>query len=152
MNGINEKLEELERKFQELELKLGDPQVISNPAELQRLAKEHSELSKIVEKYRQYKETLKRLEEAMSLFDEEDEELRELAKERSGPLEAGGRKPREGAGPSSIAQGPNDDRSVIVEIRAGAGGEEAALFAADLYRMYVRYAERKGRGGVGKSS
>lgn len=144
MNGINEKLEELERKFQELELKLGDPQVISNPAELQRLAKEHSELSKIVEKYRQYKETLKRLEEAMSFFDEEDEELRELAKEEVAHLRQAAENLEKELALLLLPKDPNDDRSVIVEIRAGAGGEEAALFAADLYRMYVRYAERKG--------
>jgi len=144
MNDINEKLDELEKKYQELELKLSDPGVISNPAELQRLAKEHSDLSKIVEKYRQYKETLKRLEEAMSLFNEEDEELKELAKEEVVHLKQAAEILEKELALLLLPKDPNDDRSVIVEIRAGAGGEEAALFAADLYRMYVRYAERKG--------
>jgi len=144
MNDINEKLDELEKKYQELELKLSDPGVISNPAELQRLAKEHSDLSKIVEKYRQYKETLKRLEEAMSLFNEEDEELKELAKEEVVHLKQAAEILEKELALLLLPRDPNDDRSVIVEIRAGAGGEEAALFAADLYRMYVRYAERKG--------
>ncbi|NLI42443.1 MAG: peptide chain release factor 1, partial [Synergistaceae bacterium] len=140
----NEKLDELEKKFKDLELKLSDPEVISNPAELQRLAKEHAELSKIVEKYREYKEVLRRMEDAMSLCDDDDEELRELAKEEVAQLKQVLETLEEELAFLLLPKDPDDDKSVIVEIRAGAGGEEAALFAADLYRMYVRYAERKG--------
>ena len=144
MENINEKLDELEKKFKDLELKLSDPEVISNPAELQRLAKEHAELSKIVEKYREYKEVLRRMEDAMSLCDDDDEELRELAKEEVAQLKQVLETLEEELAFLLLPKDPDDDKSVIVEIRAGAGGEEAALFAADLYRMYVRYAERKG--------
>jgi len=144
MEKINEKLDELERKFKDLELKLSDPGVISNPHELQRLAKEHAELSKIVEKYREYKDVLRRLEDAMSLCDEDDEELKELAKEEVAQLKQVLEKLEDELAILLLPKDPDDDKSVIVEIRAGAGGEEAALFAADLYRMYVRYAERKG--------
>ncbi|HOM97707.1 MAG TPA: peptide chain release factor 1 [Acetomicrobium sp.] len=125
-------------------MKLSDPEVISNPAELQRLAKEHAELSKIVEKYREYKEVLRRMEDAMSLCDDDDEELRELAKEEVAQLKQVLETLEEELAFLLLPKDPDDDKSVIVEIRAGAGGEEAALFAADLYRMYVRYAERKG--------
>lgn len=144
MENINEKLDELEKKFKDLELKLSDPEVISNPAELQRLAKEHAELSKIVEKYREYKEVLRRMEDAMSLCDDDDEELRELAKEEVAQLKQVLETLEEELAFLLLPKDPDDDKSVIAEIRAGAGGEEAALFAADLYRMYVRYAERKG--------
>ena len=144
MENIGEKLDELEKKFKDLELKLSDPEVISNPAELQRLAKEHAELSKIVEKYREYKEVLRRMEDAMSLCDDDDEELRELAKEEVAQLKQVLETLEEELAFLLLPKDPDDDKSVIVEIRAGAGGEEAALFAADLYRMYVRYAERKG--------
>ena len=144
MENIGEKLDELEKKFKDLELKLSDPEVISNPAELQRLAKEHAELSKIVEKYREYKEVLRQMEDAMSLCDEDDEELRELAKEEVAQLKQVLETLEEELAFLLLPKDPDDDKSVIVEIRAGAGGEEAALFAADLYRMYVRYAERKG--------
>ena len=144
MENIGVKLDELEKKFKDLELKLSDPEVISNPAELQRLAKEHAELSKIVEKYREYKEVLRRMEDAMSLCDDDDEELRELAKEEVAQLKQVLEKLEDELAILLLPKDPDDDKSVIVEIRAGAGGEEAALFAADLYRMYVRYAERKG--------
>ncbi len=144
MENIGVKLDELEKKFKDLELKLSDPEVISNPAELQRLAKEHAELSKIVEKYREYKEVLRQMEDAMSLCDEDDEELRELAKEEVAQLKQVLETLEEELAFLLLPKDPDDDKSVIVEIRAGAGGEEAALFAADLYRMYVRYAERKG--------
>lgn len=144
MENIGVKLDELEKKFKDLELKLSDPKVISNPAELQRLAKEHAELSKIVEKYREYKEVLRQMEDAMSLCDEDDEELRELAKEEVAQLKQALETLEEELAFLLLPKDPDDDKSVIVEIRAGAGGEEAALFAADLYRMYVRYAERKG--------
>ncbi|HOB10082.1 MAG TPA: peptide chain release factor 1 [Acetomicrobium sp.] len=144
MENIGVKLDELEKKFKDLELKLSDPEVISNPAELQRLAKEHAELSKIVEKYREYKEVLRRMEDAMSLCDDDDEELRELAKEEVAQLKQVLETLEEELAFLLLPKDPDDDKSVIVEIRAGAGGEEAALFAADLYRMYVRYAERKG--------
>ncbi len=143
MDNLNEKLDDLERKYQELETKLSDPDVISNPAVLQRLAKEHSEISKVVEKYREYRQAQKRLEEALALTEEDDEDLRELAREEANQLKDIVEELEKELALLLLPKDPNDERSVIVEIRAGAGGEEAALFAADLYRMYVRYAERK---------
>ena len=146
MENINEKLDELEKKFKDLELKLSDPEVISNPAELQRLAKEHAELSKIVEKYREYKEVLRRMEDAMSLCDDDDEELRELAKEEVAQLKQVLETLEEELAFLLLPKDPDDDKSVIVEIRAGAGGEEAALLPLTFIECtYVTLSVRAGR-------
>lgn len=138
-----DKLELTENRFEEINLKLSDPAVISNQEEYRKLMKEHSELEEIVAKYREYKKVNKDISDAMELLegkldkdfremvqmelDEAKEKLEQITKELKILL---------------LPKDPNDDRSVIVEIRGGAGGEEAALFAGDLFRMYSRYAER----------
>jgi len=140
-----EKLEALEARYNALTHRLSDPEVISNHAEYQKLAKSHSELSEVVAVYRRYKKVGEELAQAKQLLGEElDAEFRALVEEeRRGLLEEQARLERE-LKRLLIPKDPNDDKNVIVEIRAGTGGEEAALFAADLFRMYTRYAERMG--------
>jgi peptide chain release factor 1 len=123
---------------------MADPEVVSDPDRLAELAREHAELEELVTLYRQYRQARTELEQAKSLLDDSDPELRELAeaevarlREHLDDLEAQLRQ-------LLLPRDPRDQRDVIVEIRAGTGGEEAGLFAGDLYRMYTRYAERRG--------
>ena len=139
-----EKLEGIENRYEEIAQRMADPEVVSDPDRLAELAREHAELEEIVTLYRQYRQAKTELEQAESLLDDSDPELRELAeaevarlREHLDGLEAQLRQ-------LLLPRDPRDQRDVIVEIRAGAGGEEAGLFAADLYRMYTRYAERRG--------
>ncbi len=139
------KLEAIEEKFEELSSKLSDPGIVSDPKNYAKLAKEHSELTEIVEAFREYKNTLKQIKENKELLEEEeDEEIRELAKEELKSLEKRLEELEEKLPLLLLPKDPNDEKNIILEIRAGAGGEEAALFAADLLRMYQRYAERQG--------
>lgn len=140
-----DKLKVLEDKFIDLEKKVADPDIIADQSQWQKYIKEHAELQPIVEKYREYRAVVEQLEESKEILQEEsDDELRELAKMeiseaegKIGPLE-------EELKVLLLPKDPNDDKNVIVEIRGGAGGDEAALFAGDLFRMYSRYAERRG--------
>ena len=139
------KLETLEKNFEEISLKLSDPSIISNPETYTKLAKEHAELLEIVETFREYKKVLQQIKENKQIIEEDsDEELIELAKEELKELEMRLKKLEEKLPILLLPKDPNDEKNVILEIRAGAGGEEAALFAADLLRMYQRYAERHG--------
>lgn len=138
-----DKLEVADNRYEEINLKLSDPQVIADQDEYRRLMKEFSELGEIVEKYREYKKVKADITESRELLDSTlDKDFRELvqaefdeAKEKLEGIEKELKL-------LLIPKDPNDSRSVIVEIRGGAGGEEAALFAADLFRMYTRYGER----------
>ncbi|MEG1311693.1 MAG: peptide chain release factor 1 [Romboutsia sp.] len=138
------KLEVLEDKYKELNEKISDPEIINDQKTWQKLMKEHSDLEPIVLKYREYTEVLNCIKESKEILQEEsDEELRDLAKmelsemeEKVEPLEAELKI-------LLLPKDPNDDKNVIVEVRGGAGGDEAALFAGDLFRMYSRYAERR---------
>jgi bacterial peptide chain release factor 1 (bRF-1) len=139
-----EKLEGIENRYEEIAQRMADPEVVSDPERLAELAREHAELEELVTLYRQYRQARTELEQAESLLDDSDPELRELAeaevarlREHLDDLEAQLRQ-------LLLPRDPRDQRDVIVEIRAGTGGEEAGLFAADLYRMYTRYAERRG--------
>ncbi len=139
-----EKLEGIENRYEEIAQRMADPEVVSDPDRLAELAREHAELEEIVTLYRQYRQARTELEQAESLLEDSDPELRELAeaevarlREHLDDLEAQLRQ-------LLLPRDPRDQRDVIVEIRAGTGGEEAGLFAADLYRMYTRYAERRG--------
>ncbi len=140
-----EKLQELERKYEEVSAKLADPSVLSDLPAYQQLARAHAELSSIVETFRRYRKLLLDIEKTRALFDEEGGgELRELAEaELKGLMER-----REALEQELklllLPKDPNDEKGIILEIRAGAGGEEAALFAAELARMYSRYAESQG--------
>ena len=138
-----DKLDIADNRFEELNLKLSDPEVIADQDEYRRLMKEFSELGEIVEKYREYKKVKSDVTEARELLDGTlDKDFRELVQmeyeESREKLESIEKELKQ----LLIPKDPNDNRSVIVEIRGGAGGEEAALFAADLYRMYTRYGER----------
>ena len=135
-----DKLEEVEKRYEELTIKISDPEVIADNREWQKLMKEHSDMTPIVEKFREYKKTLNNLEEAKAML--EDKELKELAEMEM--LEAKEKLPQieEELKILLIPKDPNDDKSVICEIRGGAGGDEAALFAGTLFRMYSMYAER----------
>ncbi len=140
---FSSKLDQIVISFQELEAKMGDPAVASDPKVLHKLAKEHSDLSQIVRTYREYKKIKNLIDEAMELLSSGDREMIELAHEEIAEKEPLLQKYGEELQLLLIPKDPNDDKSVIVEIRGGAGGEEAALFAANLFRMYGRFAERQ---------
>ncbi|HSE93895.1 MAG TPA: peptide chain release factor 1 [Methylomirabilota bacterium] len=139
-----DKLRQIEERSEELARALADPKIYGNQAEFARLRKEHAETQEIVERFREYREVLKRLGEARHILEEGgDRELLELAQAESDELTA-----RQAALETAlkrllVPRDPNDDKNVFVEIRGGAGGDEAALFAADLARMYTKYAERQ---------
>ncbi len=139
-----DKLTILEEKYQDLEIKIADPEIISNQTEWQKLMKEHAELAPIIVKFREYKTVLAALEEAKEILqNESDEDYRELAKAEIKENEAVKQEIEDDLKLLLLPKDPNDDKNVIVEIRAGAGGDEAGLFAAELMRLYMRYAERQ---------
>jgi len=138
-----DKLDDILARFQEIEQELMNPDVVADQNRFRTLRKEHSDLSDIVEKYKEYKAVQKNIEESLKILEEEsDEELRELAKEELSASKQNIVKIEEELKILLLPKDPNDEKNVIVEIRQGAGGDEAALFAAELYRMYVMYAER----------
>lgn len=138
-----EKLEEVEQKYNSLEAVLGDPGVAACPAEYQKYAKEHSAIGKLVETYRRYKNVKEGIAENSELMHDSDEEIRELAREEVQKLKNELESLEHELKVLLVPKDPNDERNTILEIRAGTGGEEAALFVADLFRMYTRFAERK---------
>ncbi|MCD6320006.1 MAG: peptide chain release factor 1 [Candidatus Desulfofervidaceae bacterium] len=139
-----QKLDEVEGRFVELEQALSDPAVLSNQEQYRRYVKEHAELSKIVHAYREYKKLDEELEENKELLRDKDEEIRALAKAEIAELKEKLAQKEEELRILLLPKDPNDERNVILEIRAGTGGEEAALFAADLFKMYTKYAESRG--------
>jgi peptide chain release factor 1 len=142
---LEDKLNEVERSYRDLEERLSDPGVASNPLEVSKLAKRYAELGHMVSKYREYKGVVSKLRQAREILESEsDEEMRQLAHEELRALEPQLEELEAQIKLLLLPKDPNDNRNVIVEIRAGAGGEEASLFAAVLFRMYMRYAERKG--------
>ena len=138
------KLEVLEDKYKELTEKISDPEIINDQKTWQKYMKEHSDLEPIVMKYREYKEVLNSIQESKEILQEEsDEDLRELAKMELSEKEDMVEPLESELKILLLPKDPNDEKNVIVEIRGGAGGDEAALFAGDLFRMYSRYAERR---------
>ncbi|HSE82946.1 MAG TPA: peptide chain release factor 1 [Thermodesulfobacteriota bacterium] len=137
---ILKRLQEVENRYQNIEKILSDPSI--NPSDIHRYSKEHSEISEVVEVYREYKKVLTEIEENTLLL--KDEELGKLAKEEILILEDKQAELEERLRFLLLPKDPNDEKNVLLEIRAGTGGEEAALFSADLFRMYTRYAERNG--------
>ncbi len=132
-------------KFEELTAKLADPEVISDPDKIAKIGRERAEMEDLYEASKKYLELYNELTEAKQMLDEEtNEEMREFLKSEIDRLEEELEKQEEEVKFLIIGKDPNDERNVIVEIRAGAGGEEASLFAADLFRMYSRFAERNG--------
>ena len=137
-----DKLENTVDRFEMILQELNDPDVVNNQERFRKLMKEQTELSPIVEKYKEYKAAKQTIEDSLSMLDEEsDEEMRELAKEELNEAKAAQETLEQELKILLLPKDPNDDKNVIVEIRAGAGGDEAALFAAEIYRMYVHYAE-----------
>jgi peptide chain release factor 1 len=141
-----EKLAEIETKHDELTAQLGDPGVLADQALYQKTAKARAELSEVVEKYREWKSIRKGLEETKSLLAETsaDAEMKALAEEELADLEKRQAKVEEELRVLLLPKDPNDEKNVVLEIRAGTGGDEATLFAQEIFRMYNRYAESQG--------
>ena len=139
-----DKLEDLVARLDELQNELSDPNVASNAERFKRLMKEQANLAPIVEKYQEYKEAKQTIEDSLMMLDEEnDDEMREMLKEELNAAKEQVATCENELKILLLPKDPNDERNVIVEIRAGAGGDEAALFAAELYRMYTHYAESR---------
>lgn len=140
-----DKLEDLLRHYEELMNTLSEPDVANDSNRFRKLMKEQSDLQPIVDAYKEYKECKQNIDDSLAILDEEsDEEMRELAKEELNDSKSRLGELEQKLKILLLPKDPNDDKNVIVEIRAGAGGEEAALFAAEIYRMYVHYAESRG--------
>lgn len=140
-----DKLSSLEERYEELGNLIGDPEVIADLGRWQQYVKAHAELTNVVSVYREYKKAVKEIQEAKTILNEEsDADLREMAQAELDELAERKAALEQRLKVLLLPKDPNDDKNVIVEIRAGTGGEEAALFAADLLRMYSRYAEREG--------
>ena len=132
------------RRYQELERLLSDPEVMSSHHKFKEYAQEHSRLQDVVAWYSELQRVQQEMVEAKAMFQEDDRELRQLAQSELSSLQSREEELLQQLRQALLPKDPNDERNVIVEIRAGAGGTEAALFAGDLHRMYARYAERKG--------
>ncbi|MCW2277492.1 peptide chain release factor 1 [Heliophilum fasciatum] len=139
-----DKLEVLEQRYEELTSLLSDPEVINDQASWQRHAKQQAGMTEIVEVFRQYKGILADQETAELMLAEDDPEMREMAEAELKELAQSRAALEQSLKLLLLPKDPNDEKNVIVEVRAGTGGEEAALFAGDLYRMYTRYADRQG--------
>ena len=137
-----DKLEDLLIRFEEIMSELNEPSVVNDQARFQKLMKEQSDLQPIVDAYKEYKKCQETVEESLMMLDEEsDEEMREMLKEELNEAKKRIEELEHELKILLLPKDPNDEKNVIVEIRAGAGGDEAALFAAEIYRMYVKYAD-----------
>src|ERR1700740_1961753 len=145
-----DKLRHIEERSEELARALTDPALYGQTSEYARLRKEHAETVEVVERFREYRDVLKRLNDTRVLLRDGDRELAELAEAQLTELTARQTDLESELKRLVLPRDPNDEKNVFVEIRAGAGGDEAGLFAADLARMYTKYAEaQEGRGGGG---
>ncbi|HEU0090772.1 MAG TPA: peptide chain release factor 1 [Vicinamibacteria bacterium] len=139
-----QKLRDIESRFGEVEAKMSDPDIARDPSAFQRLARESKEITPIVERYRAYKAALGEISKIQEMVrGESDAEMKEMAHEELRALEARRDALDAEIPPLLIPKDPNDEKNVLLEIRAGTGGEEAALFAAEIFRMYTRFAERE---------
>jgi peptide chain release factor 1 len=138
-----EKLEGVEARYLELEKHLSDPDVVKDMDKYQAFAREHAEIGKVVSVYRVYKEILEGIDGSSDLLNDSDPDIKNMAKDEIASLTASKEDLEDQMKKLLMPKDPNDDKNVIFEIRAGTGGEEAALFAGDLFRMYSRYAEGK---------
>ena len=140
-----DKLQKVEDRYREIESQLGDPSVVANVDRFTKLTRELATLEPIVKKFREYKKILAQIDEDKILIESaDDEELKSIAAEELAELKKSKAELDKELPILLLPKDPNDDKNVIVEIRGGVGGEEAALFAGDLFRMYTRYAERQG--------
>ena len=137
-----DRLEDTVNRYEDITAELGNPDVVNDQEKFRKLMKEQSSLAPLIETYTEYKNCKKNIEDSLAILDEEtDEELKEMAKEELNESKARVEELEQKLKILLLPKDPNDDKNVIVEIRAGAGGDEAALFAAEIYRMYVHYAE-----------
>jgi len=136
------KLESIERRYEELEQELSSPEVYGDPERYRKVAKNHADLREIVETFREYSRLTQSLEDNREMLKDEDPEIRELAKMEVEAVEERLPEVEEALKVLLLPKDPLDEKNIILEIRAGTGGDEAALFAADLYRMYLRFAEK----------
>ena len=140
-----DRLDDLLIRYEELMGELQEPDVANDPERFRKLMKEQSDLAPIIEAYQEYKKCKQNIEDSLLLLEEEsDEEMKELAKEELSESRKRVEELEQELKVLLLPKDPNDDKNVIVEIRAGAGGDEAALFAAEIYRMYVHYADSRG--------
>jgi len=138
-----DRLDSIRIRYEELEAEMNNPYVVEDQAKFRKLMKEHADLTPIVEAYREYRSAKQDIEDSLMLLEEEsDEDMRELAKEELADARKRILELEQEIKILLLPKDPNDDKNVFVEVRAGAGGDEAALFAAELYRMYARFAER----------
>ena len=137
-----DKLDFITGKYDELAQKVSDPEIINNQPVWQKYVKEMGEIEPIVKKYKEYKKARADMADAKEMLEDGDDEMRELAKMEISELEDTISQQEEELKVLLLPKDPNDEKNVILEIRAGTGGDEAALFGADLLRMYTRYAER----------
>ncbi len=137
-----DRLEQLEDRYKELEKDLSDPALVSDQQRFQKIAKQHRDMEPVIERFREYKRVRTALADAKAMLTEDDEEVRAMAQEELNALE--GRLPEieEQLKIMLLPKDPNDDKNVVLEIRAATGGDEASLFAAEVFRMYLRYAEQ----------
>jgi peptide chain release factor 1 len=138
------KLDQLEKRFDELTHQMADPAVIGDNDQYRKVSKAQSELSDIVAKYREWKKAADGLEQARAMLHDPDPDLKSMAEMEVGELEPAIAKIEEDLKVLLLPKDPNDDKNVVLEIRAGTGGDEATLFAAEVFRMYSRYAETQG--------
>src|SRR5487761_2455588 len=139
-----QKLDDIERRFDALNAQMADPAVINDSALYRKVSKSHSELAEIVAKYREWKEATRNLADSRSMLAESDPELRSMAEEEVAKLEPQIALYEEDLKILLLPKDPNDEKNVVLEIHAGTGGDEATLFAAEVFRMYSRFAETRG--------
>ena len=145
MNDVLDRLQAVENRYEKLNELLSDPAIISDSNKLREYSKEQSDIQETVEVYREYKDVREQLKDAKAMLEDKlDAEMREMVKEEVSELESQEKTLSERLKILLVPKDPNDDKNVIVEVRGAAGGDEAALFAGDLYRMYSRYAEVQG--------
>jgi peptide chain release factor 1 len=145
VNDVFDRLEAVEARYEKLNELLSDPDIVNDTSKLRDYSKEQSDIAETVEAYREYKEVKEQLDDAKAMLDEKlDAEMREMVKAEIGELEDREEELQERLRILLLPKDPNDDKNVIMEIRGAAGGDEAALFAGDLYRMYSRFAEVQG--------
>ena len=137
------KLDEVDNRYEELSQLLGDPEVISDQPTFQKYAKEHADIAPVIEAYRRYKEIKSELDDNKELLSDPDPEMKEMARDEIKRLDADKAQLEKELTILMIPKDPRDEKNVILEIRAGTGGEEAALFVADLFRAYAKYADKR---------
>ena len=137
-----DRLEQLEARFLELERDLSDPALVSDQQRYQKTGKQHRDMQPVIERFREYKQVQSAIADARAMLAEPDEDIRSMAQEELAALTPRLAEIEEALKILLLPKDPNDDKNVVLEIRAATGGDEASLFAAEVFRMYLRYAKR----------